>query len=54
MLRLGLPKLWAVLGWESCEGHHKIGLGMRLGFVWGLTGDWERESLDTWDFGASI
>lgn len=54
MLRLGLPKLWAVLGWELCDPGHEIGLGMRLGLVWGLAGDWEGGSLDTSDFGASI
>lgn len=54
MLRLGLPKLWVVLGWELCEGRHKIGLGIGLGLVWGPVGGWEGESLDTSDFGASI
>lgn len=39
---------------ELCDPGHKIGLGMRLGFVWRLTGDWEEGSLDTSDFGASI
>lgn len=38
MLRLGLPKLWVVLGWELCEGRHKIGVGIGLGFCPGS--DW--------------
>ena len=35
MVRLGLPKLWVVLGWELCGLGHEIGLGMRLGLVRG-------------------
>nr|DAX43840.1 MAG TPA: hypothetical protein [Caudoviricetes sp.] len=38
MLRLGLPKLWVVLGWEVCEGRHKIGLGIGLESGWWLGG----------------
>nr|DAN30727.1 MAG TPA: hypothetical protein [Caudoviricetes sp.] len=33
MLRLGLPKLWVALRWELCEGRHKIGSVIGLGFV---------------------
>lgn len=54
MLRLGLPKLWWVLGWELCDRGHEIGSGIGLGLVWGPVGGWEGESLDTSGFWASI